>query len=167
MLILLVMAVSADTAYFYERIDKMAEYSNVPVQTVAVNQTVIFSENAFPCNRGNVIHRQGSGNFTLRGANCSGCQCWARYRVSFGANIAIPADGVAASPISLAIAVDGEPLGSATMIETPAVVSQFNNVFSSVIVQVPRGCCVTVSVENNGVQTVDVQNANIIIERIA
>ncbi len=145
----------------------MAEYTNIALQNVLVGQNVAFTESPFPCNRGIVLHRQGSGVFTLRGPSCSSNQCSARYKITFGANIAVPADGTATTPVALAVAVDGEPLGSATMIETPAVVSQFNNVFSAVVVQVPRGCCSTVSVENNGTQAVDVQNANIIIERIS
>lgn len=142
----------------------MAEYTNATLQNVLVGGNVNFSESPYPCNKGIVLHRQGSGVFTLRGA-CS--QCFARYRVSFGGNIAIPAGGETDQAVSLAIAIEGEPLASATMIETPGAVSQFNNVFASVYVSVPKGCCVSVAVENNGTQAVDVQNANIIIERIS
>lgn len=145
----------------------MAEYTNVALQNVLVGGNVNFSESPYPCNKGIVLHRQGSGVFTLRGPSCSCSQCFARYRVSFGGNIAIPTGGDTTQPVSLAIAVQGEPLGSATMIETPAVVAQFNNVFSSVYIAVPKGCCMSVSVENNGTQAVDIQNANIIIERIS
>jgi len=80
--------------------------------------------------------------------------------------VAIPAGGTVA-PISLAIAVDGEPLASATMIETPAAAEAFSNVFSAVLVAVPRGCCVTIGVRNTGEEPVDVQNANMIVERVA
>ena len=142
----------------------MAEYTNVALQNVLVGGNVNFSESPYPCNKGIVLHRQGSGVFTLRGA-CN--QCFARYKVSFGGNIAIPDGGEVADPVSLAIAVQGEALGSATMIETPAVAAQFNNVFAAVYVAVPKGCCISVSVKNNGTQAVDVQNANIIIERIS
>lgn len=142
----------------------MAEYTNVALQNVLVGGNVNFSESPYPCNKGIVLHRQGSGVFTLRGS-CS--QCYARYKVSFGGNIAIPTGGDTASPVSIAIAIDGEPLASATMIETPAEVAHFNNVFAAVYVTVPKGCCVSVAIENNGTQAVDVQNANIIIERIS
>ena len=60
-----------------------------------------------------------------------------------------------------------EALASATMIETPAAVEEFSNVFSAVVVSVPIGCCVTVSVRNTSDQAITVQNANLIVERIA
>ena len=145
----------------------MPEYTNVALQNVLTGQNVVFTETPVPCNKGLVMHREGSGIFTLRGPGCACNQCFARYKVTFGGNIAIPAGGDATAPVSLAIALEGEPLASATMIETPAVVAQFNNVFSAVFVTVPRGCCVTVAVENNGTQAVDVQNANLIVERVA
>ena len=52
-------------------------------------------------------------------------QCRARYKVVFGSNIAIPTGG-AVGPISVAIAVEGEALGSATAIVTPAAVGEFS-----------------------------------------
>ena len=70
-------------------------------------------------------------------------------------------------PISLAIAINGEPIGSSTMTLTPAGVGAFNNVSSSIIIEVPKGCCQTVSVRNISTQAIDVINSNIIIERLA
>jgi hypothetical protein len=93
-------------------------------------------------------------------------QCRARFRVSFGANIAVPTDGTV-GPISLAIAIDGEAVRATTMTVTPTVVDAFFNVFSSVFIDVPRGCCVTVSVKNITDVDVDVQNANLIVDRVA
>lgn len=84
----------------------------------------------------------------------------------FGGNIAIPTGG-AVGPISLAIAVEGEPLGSATATVTPAAVGDFFNVFAAVFVEVPRGCCVTVAVRNISTETIEVSNANLIVERVA
>ena len=145
----------------------MPEYTATALQNVLTGQNVVFTETPVPCNKGLVMHREGSGIFTLRGPGCACNQCFARYKVTFGGNIAIPTGGDATAPVSLAIALEGEPLASATMIETPAVVAQFNNVFAAVFVTVPRACCVTVAVENNGTQAVDVQNANLIVERVA
>ena len=88
------------------------EISNVALQTVAPQANVLFAETPVRDCRGQIVHREGSGIVTLRGApNC------ARYKVSFGANVAIPTGGTV-GPISLAITLDGEPLGSATMIVT-------------------------------------------------
>ena len=43
----------------------------------------------------------------------------------------------------------------------------YNNVFVSAFVSVPKGCCATVSVENISTQAITVQNANLIVERVA
>jgi hypothetical protein len=53
------------------------------------------------------------------------------------------------------------------MTATPAAVEQFWNVFSAVFVDVPRGCCVTVSVKNISTEAIEVINANLIVERVA
>lgn len=143
----------------------MAEYSAVALQTVPTGQSVLFTESPVPCTRGNIIHREGSGIFTLRGS--CGNQCFARYRVTFGANVAVPEGGAPATGVTLAIAQSGEALAGGTMISTPAAAAQFNNVGKSVVVFVPRGCCVNVSVVNSGTQDASVQNANITIDRIA
>lgn len=144
----------------------MAEYTSNALQTVGLGQNVLFTESPIPCNRGYVIHREGSGILTLRGIvnNCNGC--FARYKVSFGANIAVPENGTVGE-ISLALAIDGEPIPTSSMIVTPAAAEDFWNVYASVFVTVPRGCCYTVAVENTSTQAIDVQNANIIVERTA
>lgn len=141
----------------------MAEFTGVLLQTVAANANVLLTETQVYSKSGGVIHREGSGIVTLRG--CAN-QCRALYKITFGANVAIPTGGTV-GPISLAIAVDGEPLASATMIETPTAAEAFSNVFSAVLVAVPRGCCVTIGVRNTGEEPVDVQNANMIVERVA
>lgn len=146
-----------------ERIDKMAEFTNVFVQQVAAGQNVVFSET--PVSPGcNILHREGAGNVTLRGA-CS--QCRARYKVMFAGNIAIPTGGTV-GPISIAISVGGEALGSSLATVTPAAVNNEFNVFSAAFVEVPRGCCVTISIQNvsTPAQTIEVQNANLIVERV-
>lgn len=50
------------------------------------------------------------------------------------------------------------------MIVTPAAVEEFWNVYASVFVSVPAGCCLSVAVENTSAEAISVQNANIIIE---
>lgn len=141
-----------------------AEFTSVFVQQVAANQNVLFEDTAV-CGGNCIVHRQGSGIVTLRGQTN---QCRALYKVSFGANIGLPAGGTV-GPISIALSIDGEPLGSATAIVTPAATGDVFNVFVSAIVCVPRGCCVTIAVKNvtNPAQTIEVENANLIVERIA
>lgn len=140
----------------------MAEYTANAIQTVATNQDILFSDTAVNGNC-SIIHREGSGLVTLRGITN---QCRARYKVFFGGNIAIPTGGTVGE-ISLAIAINGEAVGPATMIITPAAVEEFGNVSSSVFIDVPNGCCTTVSVTNISDQAINVQNANLIVERVA
>lgn len=138
------------------------EITAVALQEVAENQNVLFTDTVI-CGGPSIVHRGGSGLVTLRGLTN---QCRAQYKVTFGANIAIPTGGTV-EEISLALTIDGEPLGSATMIETPAAVEQFSNVFGAAYIAVPRGCCLTVGVRNTSAQAINVQNANLIVERIA
>ena len=134
----------------------------VATQTVAENQNVLFTDSV-TCGNCSITHRDGSGIVTLRGTTN---QCRARYKVTFGGNIAIPTGGTVEA-ISLALAIDGEGLGSSTMIVTPAAVEEYFNVFGAMFIDVPKGCCLTVSVQNTSGQSILVQNANLIIERVA
>lgn len=140
------------------------EYSFVPVQTVDVDENVTFMDGDRSCRKGFVQHRSGSGIFFLKGSN--NC-CKAMYRVTFNANIAI-ADGGTVEPISVALTINGEALGNATAIVTPAAIGDFFNVSVTTFIDIPCGCCVTVSVENTSDTTaIDITNANIIFDRVA
>ncbi len=132
------------------------------IQTVAEGANVLFTDEVTSGNC-SILHRDGSGLVTLRGLTN---QCRARFRVSFGGNIAVPTGGTVEA-ISIAIAVNGEPVAATTMISTPAAVEEFNNVFSAIFLDVPKGCCSQISVRNTSDQPIDVQNANLIIERVA
>lgn len=140
----------------------MAEFTNASIVTIAAGQNVPFTETAInskPC----IVHREGAGIVTLRGLTD---QCKARFRVGFGANIAIPTGGTV-EEISTAIAINGEPLNSATATVTPAAVENYFNIFVSAIVEVPRGCCLTVAAENTSTQAVSFANANFTVDRIS
>lgn len=132
------------------------------LQTVLANQNVIFTDTVV-CGSASIMHRDDSGLITLRGLTN---QCRARFRVTFGANIAIPTGGTVES-ISLALSLDGEPVGPTTMTVTPAAVENYFNVSSNIFTDVPKGCCLTVGVKNINTQSILVQNANLIIERVA
>ena len=132
------------------------------LQTVNSNQNVLFTDTV-TCGNCSITHRDGSGLVTLRGVTT---QCRARYKVTFGGNIAIPAAGTVA-PISLAITLDGEPIATTTMTVTPAAAGDFWNVFSAIFIDVPKGCCMTIGVRNINNQAIEVQNANLIAERVA
>lgn len=148
----------------------MAEYVYNPVQVVQPNQPVIL-EDSIPCNKGYVYHRNQSGNLILRGITPN---CFARYQVTFNGNIAVPTGGTVGE-ISVALAVDGEPILTSNAIVTPAAEEEYFNVTSTAIITVPRGCCFSVSVENTTAGTtpadvgtaINVQSANLVVSRIA
>lgn len=74
------------------------------------------------------------------------------------------------------ITVLGEPRLTSRAIYTPQAVSEFGNVTSTAIIKVPRGCCFSVSVDSvpatadptiTPAPIIEVQNANLVINRIA
>ena len=132
------------------------------VQTIAANQNVYFTD-TISCGGCSIIHRDNSGLITLRGMTN---QCRARYKVTFSGNVAIPTTGTA-GPISLSLAVEGEPIPYSTMISTPAAVDDYNNIGTTIFIDVPKGCCYTVAVKNISDVDINVQNANLVIERVA
>lgn len=140
-----------------------AEYSAIPVQTIAVDENVIFANGSRACRKGFIQHRDTSGIFFLKGAT-NGCR--AVYRVTFNGNIAI-ATGGTVEPISVALTINGEALGNATATVTPAAIGDFFNVSVTTFIEIPCGCCVTVSVENvSDTTAIDISNANIIFDRV-
>jgi len=151
----------------------MAEYAYNPIQLVEPSQNVIL-DTVIPCNKGYVFHRDQSGIVILRGIVNNACGCFARYQVTFNGNIALP-EGATVGPISVALAIDGEPVQTSRAIVTPAAVDEYFNVTSTAIITVPRGCCFTVAVENTSAPAeaggvapeVNVQNANLTVSRIA
>lgn len=144
-----------------------AEYSFIPSQTIDVDENITFMDGSRCCRKGFVQHRDNSGIFFLKGTN-NGCK--AIYKVQFNGNIAVAAadDGGVLEPISIALTINGEELGNATAIVTPAAIGDFFNVSVATFIDVPCGCCVTVSVENTSdTSAIDVTNANLIISRVA
>lgn len=150
-----------------------AEYLANPVQAVALNAPILFSA-SIPCNRGYIYHEDETGVFILRGITCN--QCFATYQVTFNGNIALPEDAADVVPIAVAITVNGEPRVTSRAIFTPAAVDEYGNVTSTAIIKVPKGCCFSISVEHIAATTdptvtpapiINVQNANLVINRIA
>ncbi len=140
----------------------MSEYTASAIQLVAENANILFTDAPID-NSCSIVHRAGSGIITLRGLTR---QCRARFRISFGANIAIPTGGTVEA-ISAAISVDGEALATSTMIVTPAAVENYFNIGSEALVDVPANCCLTISVKNTSAQAINFANSNLIIERVA
>ena len=153
----------------------MAEFLNNAVQAVSLNQAAVF-DSSIPCNRGNVFHVDGTGNFILRGNTPN---CFARYQVTFNGNIAIPEGGtLPVGGIAVAISVNGETRPTSRAIYVPAAAGDENygNVTSTAIITVPRGCFFNVSLRNvpgsedptvTPAPVINIQNASLIINRIA
>lgn len=142
-----------------------AEFTYNPIQTVAVNQAVILNTN-IPCRKGYVLHREESGIVTLRGIVNNPYATFAQYQVTFNGNIALP-EGGTPGEISLAIAIDGEPIQTSLGASTPTAAEAFNNITSPAIITVPKGCCFNITVENTSGVEIEVRNANLLVERIA
>ena len=143
----------------------MAEYVYAEDQAVLANENVLLQD-SIPCNRGYVVHRNGSGILTLRGIVNNPCASFARFFVEFNGNIALP-EGGTPGEISLALAIDGEPLQTSKARVTPTAAEAFFNVTSVAFITVPAGCCLTISVENTSGVPITVANANLVVNRTA
>ena len=150
----------------------MAEYLANATQLVDLNQPITFSA-SIPCQNGYIIHEDETGIFILKGATPN---CFARYQVTYNGNIAVP-EGGTAGPIAVAVAVNGEARATSRAVVTPAAVEEYNNVTSTAIVTVPRGCCFSISVRavsgivddaaGTPAPSINVTNSNLVITRIA
>ena len=157
----------------------MAEFTYNPVQRVEPNQNIILNT-TIACNRNYVLHRNESGIVILRGIVNNSCGCFARYQATFNGNIAVPSDGTV-GPIAIALTLDGEPILTSRAIVTPAAVTpdpptteNYFNVTSTAFIDVPKGCCFTIAVENvsaapagGTAPAINVQNANLVVVRTA
>ena len=152
----------------------MAEYLANAVQSVSLNNPVLFTA-SIPCTKGYIYHEDETGIFILRGIVNNECAGFARYQVTFNGNIALP-EGGTVGPIAVSIAVNGEARPTSRAIYTPAAVDEYGNVTSTCIVTIPRGCCFSLSVRavsgdddttTTPAPVINVQNANLVINRIA
>lgn len=149
-----------------------AEYLAVESQEVSLNSPVIFYS-SIPCQKGYVYHEDGTGIFILRGIVNNPCANFATYQVTYNGNIGIPTGGTVA-PIAISIVTNGAQRPSSKAIITPAAAEDLNNVTSTAIIKVPRGCCFNLSIEAVAANTTDtpapvinVANSNLVIDRIA
>ena len=150
----------------------MAEYLANALQSVALNSPVLFTA-SIPCNSGCVYHEDETGIFILKGKTDN---CFARYQVTFNGNIAVPEEGDVTA-IALAIAVNGEARPTSMAIFTPQAVDEFGNVTCTALITVPKGCCFSMSVRYvdstisdpavEPTPVIEVQNANLVINRVA
>lgn len=148
----------------------MAVEFNGATQTVRPGGVVQFTD-ASVAGYTNAIHRDGSGVVTLPSIGC-GCACnRTGYKVTFGANLGIPTDvptgeTAATAPISVAIAIGGEPDSTTTMTVFPAAAGDLFSVSRSVLVSTIGGCCANVSIENTSGGTILVDSPSLIVEGV-
>ena len=146
-----------------------AEYSYPLIQNVAVDENILFLNGDRCCKKGFIVHNDSSGVFRLKGI-CKNCAPRAIYKVNFHANVAVaPADeGGVLEPIILALSQNGETARNTVSVVTPAAIGDQWVINFETLVELPCGCCDTISVRNISATTaIEVENANILFERIA
>lgn len=132
----------------------------VATQAVAANNNVLFPTDRIrtkSCNSccGWLSHDVGSGLFTLTKPGI--------YEIHYNADITSTDIGAA----SLVLEQNGEPIGGTQSIYTIATAGALGNVSASTLVCVPCGASYTVTLTNNSALALNVQDANIIIEKVA
>lgn len=152
----------------------MAEFVYNEIQLVQPGASALL-DTAIGCNRGMVLHRPGSGILTLRGIVNNPCARFARYRVDYDGNIAVP-EGGTAGEIQLGLAIDGEVVPTSIAAATPTAVDAYWNVSGFAIIDVPVGCCYAIAVENTSVSAdpattpapaLNLRNLNVEVTRLA
>ena len=146
-----------------------AEYSYPLTQVVAVDENILFLNGDRCCKKDFIVHNDASGVFRLKGI-CKNCAPRAIYKVNFHANVAVApaADGGVLEPVTLALTQNGEVLRNTVSTVTPAAIGDQWVINFETLIELPCGCCDTISVRNISANTsIEVENANILFERIA
>ena len=137
------------------------------INSVGVASTVVSagSNVLFPTDRvrtkscnsccGWLSHDTGSGLFTLTKQGI--------YEIQYNADITSTDAGQA----SLVLEQNGEAIGGTQSIYTVATASALGNVSASTLIRVPCGASYTITLTNNSTLALNVQDANIIIKKIA
>ena len=134
----------------------MIQVSNSTAQTLSPGQSLTFDSVLLKSGCAET-HRVNSGIVTLR-SNCG------IYEVHFTGNVSAPS----ASPVQLAIQLDGETLPETTMYEEIATHGVGQSVAAATLVRTGCGCCGRVGIVNTGTTTVSVlANTSLFIKRIA
>jgi hypothetical protein len=136
----------------------MIEIIGVSTQTISVNGAALFPTTALKSGCGAERHREGSSQITLAKPGI--------YEVTFSGDIAVPSTGTAGA-ISMALAIDGEPIPGTKMTSTPTVLGSFDNISTECLVRVCAPCCSVISVMNTSAQAINLQNANLAVVRVS
>lgn len=118
----------------------MARYITSADKNVALNGTIPFDIVSVPCNTGNVIPL-ATGTLILKGNTCNKS---ARYEVTVQGNIAVP-EGGDLTAIALGVTINGVIIPDSVAIITPQAVEEYGHINTSIPINVPCGCCISVS----------------------
>ena len=134
----------------------MIQVSNSTAQTLSPGQSLTFDSVLLKSGCAET-HRVNSGIVTLR-SNCG------IYEIHFTGNVSAPS----ASPVQLAIQLDGETLPETTMYEEITTPGVGQSVAAATLVRTGAGCCGRIGVVNTGTTTISVlANTSLFIKRIA
>jgi hypothetical protein len=136
----------------------MIEIIGVSAQTIIANGAALFPTTALKSGCGAERHRDGSSQITLAKPGI--------YEISFSGDIAVPSTGTAGA-ISMALAVDGEPIPGTKMTSTPGTLSSFNSISTDCLVRVCAPCCAVITAMNTSAQAITLQNANLVVTRVS
>lgn len=151
----------------------MAEFNYPAEQTLPYGQAALLNNTSCGCTKGYISHQNGFGGITLKGAVNNPNACFARYEVAFSGNIAL-AEGATVGEISAALSLNGEIMQDTIASATPAAVGDFWHVSGFKTIDVPRGCCPMIAVENSSPSagttpnpTIVMRNLNVSVVRVA
>lgn len=151
----------------------MAEFTYPEVQTVPYGQAALLNNTSIGCNKGYISHDNGFGGVTVKGAVNNPCSNYARYEVKFAGNIAL-AEGATVGEIAIALTLNGEVVQDTIAVATPAAVGDYWNVGGFKTLNIMKGCCPMVAVENvspssgtTGNPDINIRNLNVAVNRIA
>lgn len=151
----------------------MAEFTYPEVQTVPYGQSALLNNTSIGCNKGYIYHDNGFGGITVKGVVNNPCSNFARYEVKYAGNIAL-AEGATVGEIAVALTLNGEVIQDTIASATPAAVGDFWHVGGFKTLNVMKGCCPMVAVENVSPAAgttpnpaIDIRNLNVAVTRIA
>lgn len=143
----------------------MAEFTYNPIQEIEAGANAQLMQ-TIGCPKGYIIFDPETGIVILRGISTNPCARFARYRILAGSNIAVP-EGGTVGEISQALSLDGAIVQPSRARVTPAAVNEYFNVTSFRDVDVPIGCCYSFGVQNTSTQSINMQNLNVSVSRVA
>lgn len=134
----------------------MIVLTNTSAQTIEPGQTLTFNEVILHTGCAE-CHRPNSGAVRLRANGI--------FEIHFSANVS---GAVASTPLSLNVAIGGEPMLETTMISTPAAADTLNNVSTETAVRNSCGDYDRITVMNTGTTAITIGvNPALFIKRIA